>query len=102
MIRRPPRSTLFPYTTLFRSQWRRNGTVLPGQTNNVLVISNVQATDAGQYSVMASQPELGISVTPPPAFLSGSIIITQQPVPRAVPRGSNATFQDRKSVVEGK
>src|SRR5260370_22832647 len=24
MIRRPPRSTLFPYTTLFRSEWRRN------------------------------------------------------------------------------
>src|SRR3712207_7566272 len=23
MIRRPPRSTLFPYTTLFRSAWRR-------------------------------------------------------------------------------
>src|SRR5258707_4271733 len=22
MIRRPPRSTLFPYTTLFRSKWR--------------------------------------------------------------------------------
>src|SRR5256884_6673111 len=22
MIRRPPRSTLFPYTTLFRSHWR--------------------------------------------------------------------------------
>src|SRR5438105_10801244 len=22
MIRRPPRSTLFPYTTLFRSEWR--------------------------------------------------------------------------------
>src|SRR5258707_8464738 len=25
MIRRPPRSTLFPYTTLFRSQASRNG-----------------------------------------------------------------------------
>src|SRR3712207_8632953 len=25
MIRRPPRSTLFPYTTLFRSQDRRRG-----------------------------------------------------------------------------
>src|SRR5471030_1814498 len=25
MIRRPPRSTLFPYTTLFRSQWLRPG-----------------------------------------------------------------------------
>src|SRR5438309_7878029 len=23
MIRRPPRSTLFPYTTLFRSSWHR-------------------------------------------------------------------------------
>src|SRR2546430_7771385 len=25
MIRRPPRSTLFPYTTLFRSLWLKNG-----------------------------------------------------------------------------
>src|SRR2546426_7638299 len=25
MIRRPPRSTLFPYTTLFRSRWCRSG-----------------------------------------------------------------------------
>src|SRR5688572_32032472 len=25
MIRRPPRSTLFPYTTLFRSSSRKNG-----------------------------------------------------------------------------
>src|SRR3712207_8876944 len=24
MIRRPPRSTLFPYTTLFRSPWHRH------------------------------------------------------------------------------
>src|SRR5256885_11873229 len=29
MIRRPPRSTLFPYTTLFRSPWCR----LPGRTD---------------------------------------------------------------------
>src|SRR2546430_13952994 len=32
MIRRPPRSTLFPYTTLFRSQVRRVGGSDPGQT----------------------------------------------------------------------
>src|SRR5256885_5441335 len=25
MIRRPPRSTLFPYTTLFRSRWEAQG-----------------------------------------------------------------------------
>src|SRR2546428_2375031 len=31
MIRRPPRSTLFPYTTLFRSQSRCVGHALAGQ-----------------------------------------------------------------------
>src|SRR2546427_5287210 len=30
MIRRPPRSTLFPYTTLFRSRERDLGPQLPG------------------------------------------------------------------------
>src|SRR5438034_5450697 len=31
MIRRPPRSTLFPYTTLFRSAWvKRQGEQLSG------------------------------------------------------------------------
>src|SRR2546422_3015810 len=32
MIRRPPRSTLFPYTTLFRS-WVNVGTCVPTQTS---------------------------------------------------------------------
>src|SRR2546422_3678890 len=32
MIRRPPRSTLFPYTTLFRSSGRARGRVGPGRT----------------------------------------------------------------------
>src|SRR2546422_11429641 len=31
MIRRPPRSTLFPYTTLFRSQLRGLQPVYPGE-----------------------------------------------------------------------
>src|SRR5690349_23984179 len=37
MIRRPPRSTLFPYTTLFRSQDRRadHHDELPGQRRAV-------------------------------------------------------------------
>src|SRR3712207_6946343 len=30
MIRRPPRSTLFPYTTLFRSNTRRHGRFADG------------------------------------------------------------------------
>src|SRR5260221_4280415 len=38
MIRRPPRSTLFPYTTLFRSQQRRHGHLgqVLGQVQRVL------------------------------------------------------------------
>src|SRR3712207_8273021 len=36
MIRRPPRSTLFPYTTLFRSKARRDGLLaLDEQLNTV-------------------------------------------------------------------
>src|SRR3712207_7351905 len=31
MIRRPPRSTLFPYTTLFRSRHRRADVVVSGE-----------------------------------------------------------------------
>src|SRR3712207_8724116 len=34
MIRRPPRSTLFPYTTLFRSLWAQAG--LPDGVFNVV------------------------------------------------------------------
>src|SRR5206468_9768364 len=30
MLRRPPRSTLFPYTTLFRSPWPRSRDAHPG------------------------------------------------------------------------
>src|SRR2546430_8451664 len=32
MIRRPPRSTLFPYTTLFRSSWSSAGSLCPRDT----------------------------------------------------------------------
>src|SRR3989449_6163382 len=35
MIRRPPRSTLFPYTTLFRSHSSRGGGLVPGTSRRV-------------------------------------------------------------------
>src|SRR5260221_10761957 len=49
MIRRPPRSTLFPYTTLFRSLWVSD--------NQLRVI----------YKYTAAQ--LAASGSPPPAFV---------------------------------
>src|SRR2546430_13221979 len=35
MIRRPPRSTLFPYTTLFRSHWAAWGRIESAQVNSL-------------------------------------------------------------------
>src|SRR2546428_8902290 len=43
MIRRPPRSTLFPYTTLFRSQSRPVQTEGEGQTRNFRHIAKSKA-----------------------------------------------------------
>src|SRR2546430_13655763 len=37
MIRRPPRSTLFPYTTLFRSQAESNGLAGGGEVQIALI-----------------------------------------------------------------
>src|SRR5260370_9562843 len=45
MIRRPPRSTLFPYTTLFRSVWRnKDGGVLRGKSGLFKVEANYRLT----------------------------------------------------------
>src|SRR3989475_12980306 len=46
MIRRPPRSTLFPYTTLFRSRWHRSRD-LPAQLGTA---------DSGRGSRIRSRP----------------------------------------------
>src|SRR5260221_10588896 len=40
MIRRPPRSTLFPYTTLFRSQSERVASIGENSTSGVKVFAN--------------------------------------------------------------
>src|SRR5947199_4945485 len=41
MIRRPPRSTLFPYTTLFRSTPTRSGTTCVAKDWSVLLTASV-------------------------------------------------------------
>src|SRR2546422_5867795 len=43
MIRRPPRSTLFPYTTLFRSKQRKNLDVM---LEMILLVADLQALKA--------------------------------------------------------
>src|SRR3989441_5037859 len=48
MIRRPPRSTLFPYTTLFRSS-SVNGTVVT-KAQNLRPVSSRRAASAFQWA----------------------------------------------------
>src|SRR2546426_6263034 len=60
MIRRPPRSTLFPYTTLFRSARWRSGTIrFPGA--NILIQPRRRKTDADDSGAgcRAPAPESG-------------------------------------------
>src|SRR3712207_8289759 len=45
MIRRPPRSTLFPYTTLFRSEWAVDASQIKEEHPNVSGITYVEALD---------------------------------------------------------
>src|SRR2546430_9209789 len=63
MIRRPPRSTLFPYTTLFRSRARRAGD-LAFLTNRQLAVVRTgrRRLGAGALEVTASPGGTGAAV----------------------------------------
>src|SRR2546430_7895536 len=65
MIRRPPRSTLFPYTTLFRST--ENFTTTASVTSSGPGQCNLVTIDLGQISIGAP---LGASVNVPAATLT--------------------------------
>src|SRR2546430_13857250 len=69
MIRRPPRSTLFPYTTLFRSvNYLGTVTVLGGMTHVVMRIRN---TVLALLAVAAAGP--GAAQTPAPDSVSAGL-----------------------------
>src|SRR3712207_7003972 len=63
MIRRPPRSTLFPYTTLFRSKVRRRhqrlGTGRTELVRRVIVLANASDLLEEYHHV---QPEIGLHI----------------------------------------
>src|SRR2546422_6178566 len=63
MIRRPPRSTLFPYTTLFRSrpgvveEWDGHGRVVPGEWGSQYRESVVAKVHESEPSTIDSRSE---------------------------------------------
>src|SRR5436309_12638171 len=75
MIRRPPRSTLFPYTTLFRSEQQRD-----------------QQGDACQR-----QQQPGLSKPVSHAILTHSLLRLRKTISALVRRSAEQSSTDRKS-----
>lgn len=74
-------------------QWRKNGTLVPGATGATLTLNNVQASDAGSYTVVVSN--LAGLVTSAPAVLTVSAAlpgITSHPISQYVAAGATATL----------
>src|SRR3712207_8998896 len=63
MIRRPPRSTLFPYTTLFRSTYASDG-FLASTTDVLEERSPEYATDREAWEALGEDPSLAILTFP--------------------------------------
>src|SRR5256885_10043809 len=67
MIRRPPRSTLFPYTTLFRSRAEiREVRTLPNQTRDMWIGAGVGAAGGAVTAGLTAKSYPGVS-----AFFGG-------------------------------
>src|SRR2546430_7306067 len=58
MIRRPPRSTLFPYTTLFRSHGRSVGSSQPECADAAAARSSIHANTLVSHRDANALPEL--------------------------------------------
>src|SRR5258708_14939196 len=82
MIRRPPRSTLFPYTTLFRSTWLR--AVLAQRHVDLLrtnwrTVSLETETDEAPREIMAGSLREGKPLTlPPPNHLTSPLSLVKK------------------------
>src|SRR5438105_11109202 len=61
MIRRPPRSTLFPYTTLFRSPWNETRSANPRALSHVIRPSSRPARTVDRKSTRLNSSHEWIS-----------------------------------------
>src|SRR5204863_9451405 len=86
MIRRPPRSTLFPYTTLFRSHHDRGG---------------VPFADPGELAgrIVAAARHTGIGLTLLPTFYAHSGFGGTAPTTRQRSEEHTSELQSRRDLV---
>ncbi len=76
-------------------QWRKNGAAIPGATANTFTLASVQATDAGDYSAVATNS--AGSATSNTATLQVTVanaapVFSVQPADQSVLVGATATF----------
>jgi alpha-tubulin suppressor-like RCC1 family protein len=73
-------------------QWRLNGLELSGATNSILWISDLQATNAGAYSVVVTN-RYGAIITSEAVMSVGGVSVTTQPMPQVAFQGGMATLE---------
>ncbi len=72
-------------------QWRFNGNPLPGATNQMFELDNVQFTEAGAYSVVVSNP-LGQAASPDVVLSVAPNLVLEQPEDESAFLYGHATF----------
>jgi hypothetical protein len=79
-------------TTPLHYQWRRNSANLAGKTNSILVFTNLQSGNAGNYTVVVTN--VAGSLTSAVAVVRVVLVpsLTAQPASREVLRGFPVTF----------
>lgn len=73
-------------------QWLKNGAAITGATNPVLSLRSVQAADAGNYSITASNVYAQVASSAASLRVEPAVTIRTQPQSRTVTAGTNVTF----------
>ena len=73
-------------------QWRRNGIAIPGATSSLLTVSNIQAAQAGDYSVVITNAFGSVTSTVATLTLVTVPTIQAQPQSQVAAVGQNVTL----------
>src|SRR5688572_31241935 len=78
MIRRPPRSTLFPYTTLFRSAAQRNGRRPVMNAIRILIVDDHSVVRRGIKSLLSNHADFDVVGEADTARLALSLVRSEE------------------------
>ncbi|MCX8157435.1 MAG: immunoglobulin domain-containing protein [Verrucomicrobiae bacterium] len=73
-------------------QWQRQGTNLPGATNFLLTLANVQTNQAGAYRVVVANPVSSITSTAATLTVLAPPVVVTPPQSQTVPQGALVQF----------